>query len=49
MNQNQTEDRANLTLIICFPNTKIEKDGQLLIDLGKVEKKIDYSDNNIGY
>ena len=50
LNQNETEDRASLILINCLSDTKIKKDGQLLIDMKKVEKRIDCSaENEDGY
>ena len=49
LNQNETKDRASLILINCLPNTQIKRNGELLFDLNKIEKKIvDTSDCN-GY
>ena len=51
LNKNETEDRASLIMINFLPNTKIKKDGKILIDLRNVEKKIDNFDkyNKYGY
>ena len=49
LNQNETEDRANLILINCLTNTEIKKEGQLLINLREVVGESEFSEKNVGY
>ena len=49
LNQNETEDRANLILINCLTNTEIKKEGQLLINLWEVVGESEFSEKNVGY